>query len=100
VNNEITDLVDLSTNLRFPIFTKNRKDLIEYLKKNNVYASDIWYDFPIAPKKYLGELNFETSLPNSKRISQEILNLPTHKNVSEKQAIYLFGLINKWGGRA
>lgn len=100
INDETAELVDLSSNLRFPIFVENRKDLIKYLKKNNIYVSDIWYDAPIAPERYLIEPNFENNLPNSKRISELVLNLPTHENVSFKNAQKICDLINKWGGRA
>ncbi len=94
LNNEIIDFVSLSSNLRFPIFVENREKLINYLKTKGVYVSDIWYDFPIAPKKYLAEENIENKLSNSKRISETILNLPTHKNISQKTAMEICDLIN------
>ncbi len=97
LNKKIGDTINLSTNLRFPIFLERRVRLIKYLKKNNIYVSDIWYDVPIAPKKYSDKTNYQTgSCPNSENISERILNLPTHRNVSEQDAKFIADKINLW----
>jgi perosamine synthetase len=89
--------IELSSNLRFPIIVKNRKRLIKFLKKSSIYVSDIWYDAPIAPKKYLSMTNYvQGTCPNAESISKRILNLPTHKNVSEKEARAIAERINIW----
>ncbi|MBI2330368.1 aminotransferase class I/II-fold pyridoxal phosphate-dependent enzyme [Candidatus Daviesbacteria bacterium] len=85
-----------STNLRFPIFVENRASLISFLKKQNIFVSDIWYDAPIAPKKYMLQTDYNHQCPNAEKISEIILNLPTHKNVSEKDAVQISQLINQW----
>jgi len=95
----IISKIDLSANLRFPIFVENRKNLINYLKKYNIFISDIWYDTPVAPKKYISKINYKDQCPNSEKISSLILNLPTHKNVSEKNAVFITERINEWSGR-
>ncbi len=76
--------INLSSNLRYPIFVENRTSLVEYLKKQGIYVSDIWYD------------SVDQSLTNAKNISDKILNLPTHKNISVKEAKILAGKINLW----
>ncbi len=88
--------IDLSSNLRFPIFTKNRMKLIDFLKNKGVYISDIWYDAPIAPSRFLKFTNYADECPVSQKLSEEILNLPTHMNVLERDAIYISDNINKW----
>jgi len=89
--------IDISSNLRFPIFIKNRKGLIAYLKKYNIFVSDIWYDAPIAPRKYLQKTNYKNGqCPNAENISEVILNLPTHINVSENDAKFIADKINLW----
>ncbi len=94
---KIGDAINLSTNLRFPIILEQRMKLIKYLKKNNIYVSDIWYDVPIAPKKYLAKTNYKKgTCPNSEYISEKILNLPTHRNVSESDAKFIADKINLW----
>jgi len=85
ISPKITNLINLSSNLRFPIFVNNRDSLIKNLKKFGVYVSDIWYDTPIHPL-----------CPNAKLASEEILNLPTHINVSISDAQNISQLINQW----
>lgn len=85
-----------STNLRFPIFIDNRLSLINFLRKQNIFVSDIWYDAPIAPKRYMLQTNYNHKCPNAEKISEVILNLPTHKNVSEEEAKKISQLINQW----
>lgn len=93
---KLDSVISLSANLRFPVMTKNRKDIINYLKKKGVYVSDIWYDSPIAPKKYLNLTNYKNECPNSEKISQMIFNLPTHRAVKEQQAKAIALEIGKW----
>ncbi len=93
---KIIDKVHLSSNLRFPIFIEDRENLIEYLKNKGIYVSDIWYDAPIAPKKYLTQTDYNHQCPNSELASISILNLPTHINVSKKDAENISNLVNQW----
>lgn len=93
---EIVEKVENSTNLRFPILVDKRVKLIQCLQKFGIFISDIWYDSPIAPKKYMHLTNYKNQCPISEKISEQILNLPTHKNVSVKDAIEISERINKW----
>ncbi len=88
--------VEFSSNLRFPIFVEKRVSLIKFLADNQIFISDIWYDAPIAPKKYLSQTDYANQCPNAELASEEILNLPTHKNVSELNAERISNLINLW----
>lgn len=81
---EIISKINLSTNLRFPIFVENRGDLIKFLKQSRIFVSDIWY-CSVAPE-----------CPNAVNISHIILNLPTHINVSKKDALKISERINIW----
>lgn len=60
--------------IRFPIKVANRSGLIKNLKDFGVYVSDIWYE---EKNKY-------------------VLNLPTHKNVSENDAKEVSKLVNTY----
>lgn len=93
---KIISLIDLSTNLRFPIFVNKRENLIKYLAGFKIYVSDIWYDAPVAPKKYLNMTTYQHQCPNAEIASLEIINLPTHINVKEKDAEKISQLINQW----
>ena len=96
LSEEIIKNIHLSSNLRFPIFAKNRENLISYLRQKSIYLSDIWYDAPIAPKKYLNLTDYKNQCPNSEEISSRIVNLPTHINISEKDALCISKEVNKW----
>ncbi len=86
----------LSGLIRFPILVKSRKELVGYLKQHNVFVSDIWYDAPIAPKRYLKNTSYYGQCKNSEFVSERILNLPTHINISESEARRVAGLIKTW----
>jgi perosamine synthetase len=88
---------DLSTNIRFPIFVEQRRELINYLKNNGIFVSDIWYDAPIAPQKLISKTKYNNGeCPNAEVDAKQILNLPTHINVTNKDAERISILINKW----
>jgi dTDP-4-amino-4,6-dideoxygalactose transaminase/lipid II:glycine glycyltransferase (peptidoglycan interpeptide bridge formation enzyme) len=84
-----------SSNLRFPILVDNRSALVEHLKKNGVHVSDIWYDAPIAPKKYMSRAKYADECPQAEKVSERMLNLPTHINVSPEQAMHIAQLVNR-----
>lgn len=84
LNSSITQKISSSSNLRFPIFVENRTMLVKFLKKHKIFISDIWYD-SVAPE-----------CPNAVGISKNILNLPTHINVSKNDALKIASLINIW----
>lgn len=75
--------INLSSNLRYPIFVEKRSALIDYLKKEGVYVSDIWYDSV-------------SDCKNCQIAANKILNLPTHKNVSVEDAKNIAQTINQW----
>ena len=92
----LADQINLSSNLRFQIFVNDRSKLIKYLSQHGLYVSDIWYDAPIAPKKYLDQTDYKGQCPNAELAASAILNLPTHINVSEKDAEKISNFINQW----
>lgn len=83
--------------LRFPIIVNDRLALLKSLKRYKIYLSDTWYDAPIGPKKYLDKTDYEKgTCPNAEDVSDHIVNLPTHINVSEEQALHIAGKVNEW----
>jgi dTDP-4-amino-4,6-dideoxygalactose transaminase/lipid II:glycine glycyltransferase (peptidoglycan interpeptide bridge formation enzyme) len=85
-----------AANLRFPIVVQGRDRLINFLRERDVHVSDIWYDAPIAPKKYMHRTNYAGECPISEDISNRILNLPTHCNVSRAHARAIAEAIDAW----
>lgn len=94
-NKTINNLVNQSSCLRFPIFAEKRSRLISFLKQHGIYVSDIWYDAPISPKRYMKEIKYKGNCKVAEEISETIINLPTHRNVSEIDAQKISFLINK-----
>jgi dTDP-4-amino-4,6-dideoxygalactose transaminase len=88
--------ISVSANLRFPLFVEKREELIRYLKDQEIFVSDIWYDSPIAPKKYLQLTDYTHQCPNSERVSELMVNLPTHINVSEQEAMEIAKKVTYW----
>ena len=88
--------VSTTTNLRFPISIEGRDGLVAFLKKQNINVSDIWYDAPVAPEKYMRLTDYHNQCPEAEKLSKKMLNLPTHINVNVAHAKYISEKINQW----
>lgn len=87
----------MNVNIRYPILVKNRPEFIKFMKSNGVYLSDIWYESVVAPKKYMINSKYKKGIcPNADNISSNIVNLPTHINVTIKNAQKINNLIYRW----
>lgn len=83
--------------LRFPIRVKEPIKLIEYLKNSRIYVGDRWYDAPISPKRTLASTNYQPGqCPNAELAASSMVNLPTHRNVTENQARFIAEKVNEW----
>lgn len=83
--------------LRFAIAAADRKGLISQLKQSGIYLGDTWYDAPVAPARYLKATAYKTGeCPNAEKLAGEIVNLPTHINVSENQAADIAEKVSQW----
>jgi len=82
--------------LRFPIMVSNRDDLLKYLKQNDIHISDIWYDSPIAPPRFMTKTHYKGECPKAERVSMRLLNLPTHINIDENKAQQICERINEF----
>lgn len=90
------DTYQQATCLRFPVLVTKREELIEGLRKKQVYVSDIWYDAPVAPKKYAHLVEYHGECPVAEKVAGEMINLPTHIHISAEQARELAEEINAW----
>lgn len=94
---EAASLIKYSTCLRFPIKVAARDEFIKYAKSYGLYISDIWYDAPVAPRRFLEKSGYKTGeCPNAETVSKIIVNLPTHMQVSEADAHFISQLVNTW----
>ena len=69
----------------FSIRSKNRDNLITYLKKNNISSSVHLMPLPLHPlyKKY------KKKIPNALKIWKELVTLPLHPHLKEKEINYI-----------
>lgn len=85
--------------LRFPLRVNKPAKLIAKLKEHEMYFGDTWYDAPIAPKRYLTQTNYEAGdCPNAEMVVKHIINLPTHRHISENDAKEICAVINNQEG--
>lgn len=73
--------------LRFPVKHKKAHEIIKKAWKNNLLIGD-WYTCPVAPDdtKFKKLKYISGSCPKAEKLSKITLNLPTHINISKKQA--------------
>jgi len=83
--------------LRFSIRHKEAHDIIyEAWHKQNILLGD-WYTTPIAPfDTKMEEMHYKTgTCINAERLAKETLNLPTHINISHKDAERIVKFLKK-----
>jgi dTDP-4-amino-4,6-dideoxygalactose transaminase len=86
--------------LSFPDAHKRQRRTIDLdLRANaDVHIHDIWYDSPIAPPRYIDQTDYSSGLcKNSEATTGQLMNLPTHRNISVDQATKLAERIAEYG---
>jgi len=83
--------------LRFTIKNQRAHQIIKNAWKNNLLIGD-WYASPVAPRDTnLEKLYYKKgSCPTSEKLSEETFNLPTHINISEKEAQEVLAFLKKF----
>ena len=78
---------DNSIFLRFTIKHSEAHKIIKKMWKKNILIGD-WYTSPIAPDDTdLDKVGYKVgSCPKAEKLSKQTLNLPTHINISKKEA--------------
>jgi len=84
--------------LRFPIKHPKAHEIIKKAWARNLLLGD-WYTSPVAPDDTrLDTMGYEAgSCPTAEKLSRITLNLPTHINISEKNAETIIGFLNEYG---
>ncbi|MBU3964607.1 aminotransferase class I/II-fold pyridoxal phosphate-dependent enzyme [Patescibacteria group bacterium] len=76
--------------MRFPILCKKNEsdNILEYFKKQNIFLDDGWRKSAIVPiGTNIDKMNYiKGSCPVAEDVSQRIINLPTHINISPNTA--------------
>ncbi|MBZ9571993.1 aminotransferase class V-fold PLP-dependent enzyme [Patescibacteria group bacterium] len=88
------------TFLRYPILLNfDTDEILKKARKRKIYLDDGWRKSPIVPL----DTNIEKmrylsgSCPESEKVAQAILNLPTHINISQKQAKKIADFLKIYG---
>ncbi|MDK2949131.1 MAG: 8-amino-3,8-dideoxy-alpha-D-manno-octulosonate transaminase [Patescibacteria group bacterium] len=78
--------------LKYPLFVDNPSEIINKLRKHNIYINDGWSGSPIVPPSTeLDKVCYKLgSCPKAEEISKKIILLPTHINISKKDAKKVF----------
>jgi dTDP-4-amino-4,6-dideoxygalactose transaminase len=71
--------------LRVPLRVRNRDIFVKFAQRNGILLGD-WYDTPVAPREVnLTSAGYKRgSCPNTEKVCDEIVNLPIHINLSDK----------------
>ncbi len=77
------------------VLVKNRNKLRNYLKDQNI-GTNIYYPLILSKQKIFKKLSMNRKMPRSKKISQEILSLPFHLSMNEKQVKFVSNKIMKF----
>jgi len=85
------------TFLRFTIKHPKAREIIKKAWQKNLLIGD-WYTSPIAPgDTKLNKLQYQLgSCPKAEKLSRETFNLPTHINISQKEAEKIIDFLKTW----
>lgn len=83
--------------LRFSIKHPRAHEIIKKAWQNNLLIGD-WYTCPIAPDDTkLEKMQYQIgSCPKAEKLAQQTMNLPTHINISKKQAQKIVSFLKKY----
>lgn len=65
--------------LRYPLLVKDRNSVLSKLKKAGFFFDEVWYDSPVAPKRYFKKSDFnEHDCPVATLVAKHLINFPTN----------------------
>ena len=85
--------------MRYPILTDlDTDEIVKSGRKKKIFLDDGWRKSPIVPLDTdLGKMNYQLgNCPKAEKVSQSIINLPTHINISQKDAKKVINLVNEY----
>ena len=82
---------------QYTIRTQDRDDLSSFLRDKGI-GTGIHYPIPIHLQPYYRELGYNDSLPVAEELSDEVLSLPVHPQVTGEDINFIIDSIKEWGG--
>lgn len=78
---------------KFPIFVPHADEVRAALKQMHIYLDDSWTGAVVCPRSVNQEATnyLSGSCPHAERVAKDILTLPTHPTMTQKQADSLLG---------
>lgn len=85
-----------TTAIRLPMLVSNRDKVVQEMKRQGVFAEDVWYEVPISPERLYDTVHFpEKDCPIATTLSYHIINLPTHQAVRQDDIKKIAHIINE-----
>jgi dTDP-4-amino-4,6-dideoxygalactose transaminase len=82
---------------QYTIRTQSRDSLASFLRDKGI-GTGIHYPIPIHLQPYYKELGYNDSLPVAEELSDEVLSLPVHPQVTGEDINFIIDSIKEWGG--
>jgi dTDP-4-amino-4,6-dideoxygalactose transaminase len=84
--------------MRYPILIENSDQILKEARKRKIYLDDGWRKGPIVPPDTdISKMEYVFgSCPRAEKIAKSILNLPTHINISQKDAKKIVEFLKLW----
>ncbi len=82
---------------QYTIRTQDRDDLAAFLREKGI-GTGIHYPIPIHLQPYYKELGYSDNLPVAEELSDEVLSLPVHPQVTGEDINFIIDSIKEWGG--
>ena len=107
-NTKLTLILDKTTEnieptfLRYPILTNlNTDKILSQARKEKLFLNDGWRKTPIMPPDTnVDKMEYKRgSCPKAEKVAKTIINLPTHINISKKQAQRIVDFLKKHGSK-
>jgi len=89
------------TFMRFPILVKeiDTDEILKKAKKEKIFLNDGWRKSPVVPPDTnLDKMKYKLgSCPKAEKVAQNIINLPTHINISKFKAQKIVNFLKNYG---
>lgn len=82
---------------QYTIRTRDRDELASFLREKGI-GTGVHYPIPIHMQPYYKELGYTDRLPVAEELSEEVLSLPVHPQVTEKDINFIIDSIREWSG--
>ena len=85
------------TFMKYPILVENSDKILKEMKKYDIHLDDGWRKSPVVPPDTdLIAMKYQKgSCPKSEKLANQILNLPTHINITEEKAKKIINILEK-----